>query len=247
MLYFLLGSSIGISIIYIISNKEILYKIIHYNLLIYSYVCIASIKYYKQLPLTHFNNVIRQVKNILLHEIEVIKDNDVIIRCKIENLIMYNPLYMDFFIYSDIHSSPINKVVSKDIYNLNPEYEICDFKLHLVQVILSSTEKYLIELSNTTMNYLIVNNVIDKYLVCYLLYKQYGLHYYEDSIEYTLEFMDQNMDIIIVTEKDEIHLNKTSYTIKNIHNVPLQQEYIHIMDDGSKVTENMYFRSSCNE
>ena len=249
--------TMGIGIIYIIrqkpnpANMNFLYNILHHGISRYSKMQRLSHKYinylYQNKYFKKMNNYIQHknyvLREYLLNDIEVVKYNNVIIRCKLQNLIMYNPLYMDFFVYSDIHSYPVNKIVSKDIYSFTKKYLKCQFKFYNINLVLSEKYTYNISLSTSHYNYYNVGNVIDKYLLLFLLYQQYGVYIENDNVCYTLEIIDNNMDLIFLTDKDILVLTESSYNIKNVflikEDIPFSDKN-KIDEDCHKISDNIF-------
>ena len=87
--------------------------------------------------------------------------------------------------------------------------------MNIINVRLSNVEliddekTFLIQLDNFYM----VNNIINKYLICFLIYKQFKVYLDPENINYILELMDNNMEYKSITEKEEIILKKDGYLI----------------------------------
>ena len=239
---------IGFVFIYVIKhppkiNTIFFYEIAHYGVKYYSLAQIVTRKYIKNISQNKYiESSVFYLKDLLINDVELIKDSCVLLRCKTSNLVMYNPLYMDFMIYSDIHSYPVNKVICKDVYNFVKPYEVCDFKLYMIKIILSETVNYMINLSTAEYNYYVVGNVIDKFVVLYLLYKQHGIIVNEDTVCYTIEIMDHNIEVVYVTENDDIILEKSTYRIKNVFKVREDASYITDYNK-EKMTDHMSFNN----
>ena len=249
--YIRIGISIGMGIVYIYITKYppkintiLFYEIAHYGVKCYSFAQIASRKYIKNISQNKYiESSVFYLKDLFINDIELIKDSSVILRCKTSNLVMYNPLYMDFMIYSDIHSYPVNKIICKDVYSFVKQYEVCDFKLCMIKIILSEKENYMINLSTSEYNYYIVGNVVNKFVLLYLLYKQHRVTVNEDQICYTIEIMDHNINVVYITEQDYIIFEKSTYRIKNELKVREEREDASYITDYSKekMTDHMCF------
>lgn len=248
-----IGSTIiiGVGVVYIVRNHKpnvnLLYNLLHYGIYYYSKTQRLSHKYINQLyqnkyvkkTINYIENKKYIIKEYLWNDVEIIKYNNMIFSCKLNNLILYNPLYMDFFICSDIHSFPVNKLVGKDIYGFMKKFVMCDFKFYSITLILSERERYPISLSSNHYNYYIVGNVIDKYVFFYLLNRQHGININVDrDLCYTLEMLDNNMDLVFVTEKDEIVLSETNYKIKNVFSI--RDEQIRFHQDYVKISDTLF-------
>ena len=86
----------------------------------------------------------------------------------------------------------------------------------MIHVKITDNECYLIYLSNKKENYYLVSNVIDKFVICYLLYKQYCILKNGYTISYKLDLIDDKMDFINLNENDIIVLDVNNYKI--VHN-----------------------------
>jgi len=241
--------SIGFGVIYIIrypvKYNILICEIVHYSIVCYSRIQIESNKCIKNVrKFGCIEDSIVKIKDLLYNDVELIKNSCVLLTCKASNLIMYNSRYMDFLIYSDIHSYPVNKVICKNTCTFVKKYKVCNYKIYLCQVILSDIKNYLIEFNSEQFNYCVIGNVIDKYVVCYLLRSQHGVIVNEKDICYTMEIMDHNMDIIHVTENDEIVFGPTTYYIKSIFRVRETYPHSHSSlneKEETKLSENVNF------
>ena len=152
----------------------------------------------------------------IIHEIEMIVDNRIVYSTNKHELNIYNENYMDFFIYIDKDSYPMNKLICRKIIDYDENYGICSFKFQMIHIKITDNESYLIELSNKKENYYLVSNIIDKFVICYLLYKQYFILKNGHTISYNLELIDDKMDFINLNENDIIVLDVNNYKI--VHN-----------------------------
>ena len=234
---FILFGSISLStffFLYLSKNKyNILANIAYQSVLYYSYV---EINVKKQLNILYtfpiVKNSIYKMKIYMFNEVELIKSNFVFKTCELKDLITYNKDYIDFFIFTDFYTS--NKIVSKDI-NFSLNVEKCDYKFYIINVTISNVEliddehKFLIQLDD----YYMVNNIINKYLICFLIYKQFKVYLDPENINYILELMDNNMEYKSITEKEEIILKKDEYLI-NKRNIDL-------FNTDDKISNNIEF------
>ena len=242
----------GLGFVYIIRSQQpppkiyinLVYEILHYGVHCYSRAQIIKNKYMNQIYKIKFiEKNTYQLKELFMNDIEIIKYNKVLLRCKSKNVIMYNPLYMDFFIYSDIHNSPVNKIVCKDVYSFMKNYNKCNFKLCSLSLILSAKEHYNIRLSTEDYNYYIVGNIIDKYLILYLLYRQHGIDIVDaEDVSYMIEMIDNNMELVYVSEKNIIILLEDSYKIKDVNYV--RDDTCFNVKNYLKITDNMKFKKN---
>jgi hypothetical protein len=123
---------------------------------------------------------------------------------------------MDFYIYIDKETYPMNKLICKKRKDYNENYLVCSFKFQMINVRFSEHESYVIDLNNKKENYYVVSNVIDKIVICYLLYKQYFISKDAYTISYNLDLIDDKMDFINLNENDIIVLDVSDYKI--VHN-----------------------------
>jgi len=152
----------------------------------------------------------------MIHEIEMIMDNRIIYSTNKNELYLYNEDNMDFFIYIDKYTYPMNKLICRKKIDYDENYGICSFKFQMIHVKITDNECYLIYLSNKKENYYLVSNVIDKFVICYLLYKQYCILKNGYTISYKLDLIDDKMDFINLNENDIIVLDVNNYKI--VHN-----------------------------
>jgi len=155
-------------------------------------------------------------RKYMVNEIDMIMDNKIIYSTNKNELYVYNEDYMDFFIYIDKNTYPMNKLICKKRKDYNENYLVCSFKFQMINVIFSEHENYLIDLSNKKENYYVVSNVIDKSVICYLLFQQYFILKDVNTIMYNLDLIDDKMDFIKLNDNDIIVLDVNNYKI--VHN-----------------------------
>jgi hypothetical protein len=155
-------------------------------------------------------------RKYMVNEIDMIMDNKIIYSTNKNELYVYNEDYMDFFIYIDKNTYPMNKLICKKRKDYNENYLVCSFKFQMINVIFSEHESYLIDLSNKKENYYVVSNVIDKSVICYLLFQQYFILKDVNTIMYNLDLIDDKMDFIKLNDNDIIVLDVNNYKI--VHN-----------------------------
>jgi hypothetical protein len=155
-------------------------------------------------------------KKYMIYEIEMVIDNEIVYSTNKSELNLYNEEYMDFYIYIDKDSYPMNKLICRKIVDYDENYGVCSFKFQMINVRFSEYESYVIDLNNKKENYYVVSNVIDKFVICYLLYKQYFILKDVYTISYNLDLIDDKMDFINLNESDIIVLDVSSYKI--VHN-----------------------------
>jgi len=163
--------------------------------------------------------------------IEIISDNQVINTCNRDdsNLSQLIPDYCKFIIYSDPEprtSTIINKKIIPNTKNIQRElfnYEICNYTFISFDLYIQNDLKqvnYDLNFFFNGNNYYVVNNKIDKYVVCFLLYSRHGVYQKPENCKYKINIIDQNANMVEVCEKDFIYLYKDHYEIiEVIHNV----------------------------
>ena len=82
--------------------------------------------------------------------------------------------------------------------------------------------------------YYIVNNIINKYLICFLIYRQFKVYLDPEKITYKLELMDNNMVYKALSENEEIILKKDTYLIN-------KKECDLYFDSNDKISNNINF------
>jgi hypothetical protein len=133
-----------------------------------------------------------------------------------KELDVYNEDYMDFFIYIDKETYPMNKLICRKKIDYDENYGICSFKFQMIHVKISEYESYLINLSDKKENYYLVSNIIDKFVICFLIYNQFCVLKDCHTISYNLEIIDDKMNFINLNEDDIIVLDVNNYKI--VHN-----------------------------
>lgn len=199
----------------IIKNKTIIF--IEKSVIMYSAIEIRFNIFYNWLVKTNLMIYLYNLyTSYFIHDIEMIMDNRIIYSTNKNELNLYNEDYMDFFIYVDKDSYPMNKLICRKIIDYDENYGICSFKFQMVNVRITEHENYLIDLSNKKENYYLVSNIIDKFIICYLLYKQFFILKNGHTITYNLDLIDDKMNFINLNENDIIVLDVNNYKI--IHN-----------------------------
>jgi hypothetical protein len=126
------------------------------------------------------------------------------------------PLKYDFIVCTNFSESiPINKIcVSSMNHSTVYNFETTDFMFISLRLFWKENN-YIIELKNEKHNFYIVNNVLDKHFFTYYLKYMLTLDNLEENITYKLELVDQDVNILFLTDKDKIVLSKQDYTIEN--------------------------------
>jgi len=127
------------------------------------------------------------------------------------------PLKYDFIICSD--STMTNKICVSNIHHYfeyDFDFEKTNFTFMSLQL-LYKENNYTIELKNDKHNFYIVNNVLDNNFFTYYLKYILNIDNLEKDISYKLELVDQDVNVLLLTDKDNIIVNKQDYTIVNLN------------------------------
>ena len=126
------------------------------------------------------------------------------------------PLNYDFIVCSNINQSkPVNKIcVLNIIHCIEYDFETTDFMFMSLRLFWKENN-FTIELKNDKHNFYIVNNILDKHFFTYYLKYILNLDNLEENITYKIELLDQDVNVLLLTDKDKIVLNKQDYTIVN--------------------------------
>jgi hypothetical protein len=167
--------------------------------------------------------------------VQIIKYNDTLFTCAVSK-IKQQP-YFDFFIYNDYDI--FDRRVEKDIYeplskvilfsdqveqlsNVLCEREIlfrdlCSYKFMSSSLSLKrSGRTYNLKLQTSDENYYIVNNRLNPLVICYLLKRQYGIDIFADDIKYDLTIIDNKINHVVLTEKQELIFRENDYVIRQL-------------------------------
>jgi hypothetical protein len=229
------GFTIGLTVFFFSAKGDkynIMSKIAYETVMYYSYVEINVKKHINSIyNIPIVKDSIYKFQIYMFDEVKLIKSNFVFKTCGLKDVVTYNPDYFDFFIYTDFYTS--NKIVSKNV-TLSLNVEKCDYHFYIMSVELLNDElnddekSFIIQFDH----YYMVDNIINKYLICYLIYKQYKVYLDPQTVTYKLEIMDNNMDYKSITEKDNIILKKDNYIINH---------YESLFKADDKVSNHMNF------
>jgi len=186
-----------------------------------------QIKFTKIMNVIKTNEIIKsflEAKDYDKHsKIELIKDgyvNSNIYLHKENNIIghpMFNEMPYDFLLFSYKNDDAIvyKKILKECKIEEDLVLDVSTVKFLLTEIIVGDNT-YKIDLSNHECNYYIVNNVIDKYVVSYLL-NEYSFNekqiILDDVVEYTLKIIDNDANIYLLTPDKSIKILKDSYEI----------------------------------
>ena len=192
-----------------------------YIIFIYSKCEIYIKKIYNNKQIQLFiKNIKKHTNNDDKFEIEVIRSNKIILNTNKNYINMYKlpDLLVDFIIFNDYTNTcdllpKINKIIFYKNYKnpLNYNYIICKFSFISLLMVVDDDINYQIKLSNDMENYYIVGNKINLLILSYLLKIQHNI--IKKIQSYTLTIIDHNINMITITEKDEILFNENDYII----------------------------------
>ena len=182
-----------------ISCQYLLTKMGYYGVYFVSYI---QIKIRNILPKLLFNN-----KNNLLIDTDTNNDNQLFI-------ILLNHNYINRLLTNK--NTPLDKTINHNIYlTQNEKYELSD--IHFIDVSLSYDNNiYPITFKTDTYNFYIVYNKIDKHFIEYYMRHFLKILLPVDTsteLDYKLDIIDHNADLIELTNKDTLILYKQDYII----------------------------------
>jgi len=213
--------------------------------------------------------ILNKIDDFQLHNksnIEVIKNNNSMsINC-LQADVKEKQYKFDFIIYSDYatykETNKLHKVIYYDTpedYNYTPcKYSFISIELVITNDALNENESnkethYPIKLSCDKENYYIVNNKINKLILCYLLHKQHSLLFDEQDITYTLNIIDHNADMVTMSEKDELVFKEDTYEVVVYESTTYVFDNTNSVDDllstfiksqSNNISDNICFSSS---
>ena len=156
------------------------------------------------------------------NDVEVISSNNTVSYSSKDDIYLKLPLENTFIVYSDSQpmTSRTNKVIVHSFSESTPkdvfEYKLCNYMF--ISTILYLETKSLIvnydlKLFCDGNNYFVANNKIDKYVICYLLKEQKNVIFNPSTCKYKLNIIDQNANMIDLSEKEVLYLHENSYEI----------------------------------
>lgn len=225
------GIFIICKIMFILQNiqyiKSIPFSLLNMVLTNYSIVEKKTKKLYNHEYIMRLRNIINNWKKP--NEIQIIKDNNIIQSHSLDAFqLTNNDTMFDLIIYTDYTSLYQNTEISKQVdiivyYNDNiallhfkhSDILYCNYKFISLTVKIPNIGEFSIKLSDSTFNYYIVGNKINKLLIWYLLKIQHDINKESENV-YEIELIDNNVNILKIRENDEIVLNKDDFTIQKI-------------------------------
>ena len=234
-------------------NMALFELALHFNY-IYSQLEIAfyqaTAMLFNRYPLvkTYFNGALLAYMDYKNADVNFIKDGMFIITVpfgKIEPFAIYP---YDFYITrvfsleSTVNYNLLHFSMPSD-YSCNP----CGYKFIAVTVEIDKL-KYVnlgfnkprmeIELASKSESYYHVGNRINKYVISYLLKKQYDVSCSPSCLEYILHIIDHNAKNITLSQVDEIRFNSDGYEIKRCDESKLEL----LVDENTRIVSNFQIK-----
>jgi hypothetical protein len=185
--------------------------------------------------------------------LQIIKYNETLFTCSISK-IKQQP-YFDFFIYNDYDIydrriekgiyEPVNKVIlfSEQIEQLSNVlcerellfYDLCNYKFMSSSLSLKQNgQTYNLKLQTPHENYYVVNNRLNTLVVCYLLKRQHGIDIFADDIKYDLTIIDNKINHVVLTEKQELVFRENDYVIQQLDTNAEDTDTDSVTDSGNE-------------
>jgi hypothetical protein len=185
--------------------------------------------------------------------LQIIKYNETLFTCSISK-IKQQP-YFDFFIYNDYDIydrriekgiyEPVNKVIlfSEQIEQLSNVlcerellfYDLCNYKFMSSSLSLKQNgQTYNLKLQTPHENYYVVNNRLNPLVVCYLLKRQHGIDIFADDIKYDLTIIDNKINHVVLTEKQELVFRENDYVIQPLDTNEEDTDTDSVTDSGNE-------------
>lgn len=197
-------------------NNTIMY--LTYNLIYYiTGLQVLCNKSYKIIhPFVLFIHSYTRTRPTHNYDITFITNGDVMLTTNKENLknniLDYKNINFDFVLYSHLNNKVLYNTVPTDY-----EYNILTYKFINAELITKSQQKINLSFVNSSYNYFIENNFINKHFILYFIkthYKDFmGTLPPDDLNEYTLNIIDDKINIIEISSLDTILLKKEKYII----------------------------------
>ena len=216
---------------------SILIFLTEYGIFAYSFIELKTKKMYKQIKNNSYvNSLLEKIKSP--NNIEVILNNQTVNDLSKDSIYSNLPFENNFIIYSEAEpmTSKTNKII---IHNFSESTSMDVFKYKLCNYMFISSVLYLerrslmvnydLKLFCNGDNYFVANNKIDKYVICYLLKKQKNLQFIPENVRYKFNIIDQNANMIELSEKDVLYLRENNYEI-----IRVIDEKLHYNSEGEE-------------
>jgi len=230
---FIYGGLIHLGLSYFFPQKYNDLKLhFSYNMIyVYSSLCIYSTKQLnkiKQYPyIQYVYSIIDKYSEYVSKNIEIISNGKIVYLINRQHLSNWDPICYDFILYThkpiimdnDSGSTKSNKIILHSLPE-SYEYTLCNYSFISVNVSIISNNSsnptealtYSITLSNNAYNYYVVNNLFNNSVIIYLINTQHHILYNVDT-KYTITLIDNNANIVTISDTEEFVLNETDYTI----------------------------------
>ena len=203
---------------------SILIFLTEYAIFAYSFIELKTKKMYKQIKNnSSVNSLLEQMK--ATNNIEIILNNQIVGRLSKESIYSNLPFENDFIIYSDSEqiTSKTNKMIIHNFSECTPKdilnYKLCNY-MFISTILYLETKSvvvnYDLNLFCNGDNYFVANNKIDKSVICYLLKQQKNVNFSPEKCKYKFNIIDQNANMIEMSEKDVLYLYEDSYEILQV-------------------------------
>ena len=164
------------------------------------------------------------ISPVTVYNLEFIKNGEVVLQTNIEELelIDYNPTDYDFIIHSEnlntnIQDVIVNKTIFYEIPKINV-FTTLDYKFIMTKLITHTGISVDLRLFSDKFNYFILNNVITKKVILYLLRTNHNnvIISDDDLKDYKLMIIDQHANLLYVQHNQSISFGKHHYDILDI-------------------------------
>jgi len=161
--------------------------------------------------------------------IEIIKFGKLTQKTNINNISEINHYFIDFIIYSDtvVKYQQTNNVIYFKIPD-NYNYRKCNFRFISLIIVFSDTEQYSINLNSESENYYVENNRFNRSVFLYLISKKYNVFKDEDTVRYTIELIDHEINYVKLKDNCEIILNLDDYKIVEKESNAIEIDYVEV-------------------
>jgi len=220
---------------------SILIFLTEYGIFAYSFIELKAKKMYKQIKNnSSVNSLVEQLKSS--NNIEVVFNNSIVNHLNKETVYSKLPFENTFIIYSDSEpmTSRTNKMIIRNFSENTPKdvfnYKLCNYMFIstiLYLEVKSLIVNYDLRLFCDGNNYFVANNKIDKYVICYMLNQQKNVTFSPETCKYKLSIIDQNANMIELSEKDVLYLHEDNYEI-----IQVIGEILESSDKESEENEN---------
>jgi hypothetical protein len=170
------------------------------------------------------NNINNFIHPITLFDLEFVKDSVVVLQTNIDIISTdnkYDNMDYDFIIHNDNSNTSHETIVNKTIFYEIPKIKIFKplcYKFIMTKLITHTGIAVEIQLFSDKSNYFVLNNVITKKVILYLLKTNHPdvVLSVNDLKDYKLMIIDQNANLLYVQHNQSISFGKHNYDILDI-------------------------------